>query len=303
MRLVSFSAPDRQTTAGILIDDDVIIDLSHAACRDACPSLSEMRHPDLATMLSQGLEQWRSRLEKLSAVADARRPVGDCRLHSPIPMPGKVMGAAYNFHDALSERGMKPPAAPVVFFRSGDTVIGPGDDILIPPDVGPVGYEAELAVVIGKPALHVDRSRAMEFVAGYVAHNDVSGSGLIKADEGNFVRGKNLPATAPLGPWMLCRDALPDPYAVRLRLDIDGRILQDGRCSDMVFDIADLIHAITRQVPLYPGDIIATGTPAGTAGSHMPAAWLVPGQKVTVDAGPLGKLPNPVAAGDPFLEH
>ena len=213
------------------------------------------------------------------------------------------MGAAYNFHDALTERGMKPPSSPVIFYRSGDTVIGPNESILIPPDVGPVGYEAELAVVIGKPALHVDRSRAMAFVAGYVAHNDVSGSGLIKADEGNFVRGKNLPATSPLGPWLLCRDALPDPYAVRLRLDIDGRVLQDGRCADMVFDIADLIHAISRQVPLYPGDIIATGTPAGTAGSHAPAAWLAPGQTVTVDAGPLGILRNPVAAGDPFLEH
>jgi 2,4-diketo-3-deoxy-L-fuconate hydrolase len=303
MRLVSFSLTDRPPTAGILTDDDAVVDLSHGACRAACPSLLGMGHPSLATILLQGLDHWRTRLEELSGVREAQRPVSEVRLHAPVPQPGKVMGAAYNFHDALSERGMKPPSSPVVFYRSGTTVIGPDAHIRIPPDVGPVGYEAELAVIIGKPALHVDRSRAMEFVAGYVAHNDVSGSGLIKTDEGNFVRGKNLPATAPIGPWLLCRDALPDPYAVHLRLDIDGRKLQDGRCSDMVFDIADLIHAISRQVPLYPGDIIATGTPAGTAGSHTPAAWLLPGQTVTVDAGPLGVLRNPVAAGDPFLEH
>ena len=98
----------------------------------------------------------------------------------------------------------------------------------MPPDVGHVGYEAELAVVIGRRALRVGRDEAMRYVAGYTAHNDVSGSGLIKLDGGNFVRGKNLPASAPLGPWLVTPDELPEPYRVGIRLDIDGRRLQNG---------------------------------------------------------------------------
>lgn len=302
MRLVSFTHRNPRITAGVINDDEMVIDLSHPACLKACSALRDLDHPQLDVFLAQGLERWLPLLATLTSLEEAALPLGQVHLHAPIPRPGKIMGAAYNFSDALAERGMDRPAEPVVFFRSGNTAIGPGDAILVPPDVGPVGYEAELAVVIGKPALKVDRAHAMRHVAGYVAHNDVSGSGLIRGDHGAFVRGKNLPASSPLGPWLLSGDALPDPYAVRLKLDIDGRLLQDGCCRDMVFDIADLIHSISQTIPLYPGDIIATGTPAGTAGAHTPAAWLCPGQTVTVDAGPLGILRNPVAAGATFLD-
>jgi ureidoglycolate lyase len=191
----------------------------------------------------------------------------------------------------------------VTFVRSGRTVVGPGEPILIPPDVGNVGYEAELAVVIGRRALRVTRDAAMRCVAGYTVHNDVSGSDLVRQDGGNFVRGKNLPASAPLGPWLVSADALPDPYDVAIRLDIDGRPLQNGSTKTMLFDIADLIAYVSHRMPLEPGDVIATGTPAGVAAMHTPAAWLVPGATVTVELEGLGRLSNPVHAGAPFLEH
>jgi ureidoglycolate lyase len=212
------------------------------------------------------------------------------------------MGAAFNFRDALAERGMAPPAEPVVFFRSGQTVIGPDEAILIPPDVGDVAYEGELAVIIGRRAMCVSESEAMTYVAGYTVHNDVSGSGLLKRDGGNFLRGKNLPATAPLGPWIATPDEVVDPHQVRIKLEVDGRVLQDGSTENMLFRIPQLISWISHRFPLEPGDVIATGTPGGGASTYTPPAWLLPGQKVTVSLEGLGQLSNPVNRGVPFFE-
>jgi 2-keto-4-pentenoate hydratase/2-oxohepta-3-ene-1,7-dioic acid hydratase in catechol pathway len=142
----------------------------------------------------------------------------------------------------------------------------------------------------------------MRYVAGYTIHNDVSGSGLIKRDSGNFVRGKNLPSTSPLGPWIATPDEVVDPHQIRIKLEVDGRLLQDGSTESMLFRIPQLISWISHRVPLEPGDVIATGTPGGGAPTHTPAAWLLPGQKVTVSLEGLGQLTNPVQRGEPFFE-
>jgi len=197
---------------------------------------------------------------------------------------------------------MPYPSEPVIFIRSGLTTIGPFDPILIPPDVGNVGYEAELAVVMGKRALHVEPDRVMPLIAGFTAHNDVSGSGLIKEDKGNFVRGKNMPSTAPFGPYLVTPDEISDPYSIDIRLQVDNKTLQDGSTAKMYFKIAELISFISKQMPLEPGDIIATGTPGGLAMVHSPPAWLLPGQVVQVDLPGIGHLSNPVKKGAPYLE-
>jgi len=228
--------------------------------------------------------------------------IQDISICSPISNPGKVVGAAYNFTDALDERSMPYPAEPVIFIRSGNTVIGPNDPILIPPDVGNVGYEAELAVIIGKRALHIEPKDAMNYIAGYTVHNDISGSGMIKQDNGNFVRGKNMPSSAPFGPFLVTADEVVNPYAIQIKLDVDGRVLQDGTTGTMLFKIAELISYISKQMPLEPGDIVATGTPAGLAMMHQPTAWLEPGQTVRVELKGLGVLNNPIEKGVPFLE-
>jgi ureidoglycolate lyase len=256
----------------------------------------------LLQMVEQGLARWADRLSSASWPADAVRPLAQLKLLAPL-RPGKIVGAAFNFTDALAERNMKPPAEPVTFVRSGSTVIGPDEPILVPPDVGNVGYEAELAVVIGRRALRVSPEQAMKYVAGYTAHNDVSGSDLVKGDGGNFVRGKNLPASSPLGPWLATPDEVPDPYAVRIRLDIDGRPLQDGSTATMLFRIAELISYASHRMPLDPGDVIATGTPAGVAAMHNPPAWLAPGATVTVEVEGFGRLSNPVQRGEVFLDR
>ena len=298
MRFVSFRGPAGAAVAGVLLGNR-IADLSHPACRP----LLGATPATLQALLDDGLAGWVQRLADTRFDEDAIRPLVDVPLLAPLPRPGKIVGAAFNFTDALAERNMAAPTEPVIFVRSGCTVIGPDAPILVPPDVGNVGYEGELAAVIGRRALRVSRDQAMRCVAGYTVHNDVSGSSLVKEDGGNFVRGKNLPATSPLGPSMVSADELPDPYGVGIRLDIDGRLLQNGSTRTMLFDIADLISYISHRMPLEPGDVIATGTPAGVAAMHTPTAWLLPGVTVTVELEGLGSLANPVRAGVPFLER
>lgn len=298
MRFVSFAGLQGRAVAGVLQGEQVV-DLSHRACARWMGDTP----PAMLALIEQGLDGWSKRLCDAKFDADAMRPLSQVQLLAPIPRPGKVVGAAFNFTDALAERGMAHPAEPVTFVRAGSTVIGPGAPILLPPDVGKVGYEAELAAVIGKRALRVSPESAMSHVVGYMAHNDVSASDLIKGDGGNFVRGKNLPASSPFGPWLLTADELPDPYDVGIRLDIDGRLLQNGSTRTMLFDIAQLISYISHRMPLEPGDIIAAGTPAGVAAMHQPPAWLAPGTTVTIEVQRLGRLVNPVQIGEPFLER
>ena len=302
MKFVSFAGSNGQAVAGVLLTSPAgepsrVIDLSHPACRAVMGDTPAR----VEVLVEQGLEGWAHRLAGAMVDPAAVRPLSEVSLRAPL-RPGKVVGAAFNFTDALAERGMAPPPEPVIFVRSGSTVIGPGAPILIPPDVGHVGYEAELAVVIGRRALRVSRAQAMRCVAGYTMHNDVSASDLIRSDAGNFVRGKNLPSSAPLGPWLATPDEVPDPYALRIRLSIDGRKLQDGSTATMLFRIDELISYISHRMPLDPGDVIATGTPAGLAASHTPPAWLMPGATVTITLDGLGTLASPVRVGAPFLD-
>jgi 2,4-diketo-3-deoxy-L-fuconate hydrolase len=296
MRFVTFAGRDGRPGTGVLVSEQVA-DLSHPACSAFVGGTP----PTLLQMVEQGLARWAERLAGARFPSAALQPLAGVKLLAPL-QPGKIVGAAFNFTDALAERKMAAPAEPVTFVRSGCTVVGPDQPILIPPDVGSVGYEAELAVVIGRRARRVSPQDAMRHVAGYTAHNDVSGSDLVKADGGNFVRGKNLPATAPLGPWLATPDEVPDPYALRIRLDIDGRPLQDGSTGTMLFRIAELISYVSHRMPLEPGDVIATGTPAGVAAMHHPPAWLQPGATVTVEVKGFGRLSNPVQRGEAFLD-
>ena len=303
MRYLTFRRDGQAPVVGVLLSDSLhVLDLSHISCSD----MIEDAGSNLLGMVMAGLpsitKQIASKIEGGHYDQAAVLRLDSISICSPILNPGKIIGAAYNFTDALDERSMTYPTEPVIFIRSACTVIGPFDSILIPPDVGNVGYEAELAVVMGKRALHVEPENAMSLIAGYTVHNDISGSGMIKADGGNFVRGKNMPASAPFGPFLITPDEVPDPYAIGIKLSIDGRSLQDGSTSTMLFKIAELISYISKQMPLEPGDIIATGTPAGLAMVHTPTAWLEPGQTVKVELEGLGTLSNPIKQGVPFFE-
>ncbi|ANN67271.1 fumarylacetoacetate hydrolase family protein [Bordetella bronchialis] len=295
MRFVSFYRGDGRVVPGFIDDsrpgEACVVDVTSPANGGWAAALPA----DLLSWVEMDLGALAARLRDHAFPDAARLPLAGTRLAAPLPRPGKIVGAAFNYRDALKERDMAPPASPVIFIKSGRTVIGPDDPVRLAADVGNVTYEAELAVVIGRTALRIDAAQAPAHIAGYLTLNDVSASDMVRADKA-FVRGKNQPTFCPCGPWIATPDEVPAPQALDVSLRLDGTLRQSGNTSDLVFGIAELIAYASTQMPLDPGDIIATGTPAGVAISHQPAAWLRPGSTMVAEVQGLGALRNPIVA-------
>lgn len=300
MRFVTFSGPGGAAPrAGILTGDgtgagDEVADLAHPAFAAALAGT----RPDVLAMVEAGLAAIAARLADMPPPADARLALADVTLHAPIPRPPRIFGIAHNYRAAVAERGMDLPDAPVVFDKSPDTIVGPGAAVVVAPETGGCTYEAELAVIIGRPARDVAAADALAHVAAYAAFNDVSASQMIRAD-GNFVRGKNLPTFGPFGPFLATADEIADPQALAVRFEMDLEVLQEGSTADMIFGVAELIEHLSRTTELRPGDVIASGTPAGVAPLRDPPAWIKPGATMTVTVEGLGSLTNPVVAEAP----
>ncbi len=293
MRFVTFEHAGH-VRAGVLAPGGVI-DLAHSAMQ---PALSGMP-ADVASFLESGLDRITMAIAGQGLRGEACLPMAAVKLLAPITRPRRIFGIAHNFHCALAERAMPLPNEPVLFMKEPATIVGPGDAIVLPLGIGGVSYEAELAAVIGRGGNDIAEAVALSHVAGYAAFNDVSASELIRRD-GRFDRGKNLPTFGPLGPWLATADEIPDPQAVRISLTMDGTILQDGTTARMLFGVAKLIAYLSRTTRLEPGDIIATGTPAGAASARKPPTWIVPGATLTVSVDGLGALTNPVVEGPPI---
>jgi 2,4-didehydro-3-deoxy-L-rhamnonate hydrolase len=296
MRFVSFST-DGFARAGVLLGDgsgaaDQVVDLAHPSMRGALRGTA----PQVQALIEAGLPGVIESIDTHGLAVAATLPLKSVTLLAPLPSPRRIFGIAHNYHDALAERGMAPPDKPVLFMKAPRTIIGPGQPIILPAGIGGVTYEAELAAVIGTRAENVAKARALDHVAAYGCFNDISASEIIKAD-GHFDRGKNFATFGPLGPFIASRDEVPDPHALAVTLKVDGRMLQSGSTRDMLFGVADLICYLSALQPLEPGDIIATGTPAGVAGLHKPPAWLQPGSTVEVEVEGLGRLTNPITEG------
>jgi len=216
----------------------------------------------------------------------------DVRLLSPI-LPSKVVAVGRNYAAHAREMAegrllldsgqSEPPATPVIFLKPSTSVIGAGDTIRIPRDSARVDHEAELAVVIGRPARDVSRESAMSHVLGYTAANDVTARDQQKADV-QYTRGKGHDSFCPLGPWI---ETVLDPRDLRVTARVNGQLRQDGRTSEMIHDIATLIEFISGVMTLLPGDVILTGTPAGVGP-------IVDGDTVTIEVEGIGELTNPV---------
>jgi len=219
----------------------------------------------------------------------------DVRLLSPI-LPSKVVAVGRNYADHAkemaegslrpeNEQAPAPPGHPLIFLKPSTSVIGAGDAIRLPPDSVRVDHEAELAIVIGRPARDVSRADAMTHILGYTAANDVTARDQQRAD-GQFTRGKGHDSFCPLGPWI---ETVLDPSDLRLTATVNGDLRQDGRTSAMIHDIATLIEFMSGVMTLLPGDVILTGTPAGVGP-------IVDGDSVTVEIEGIGALTNPVRA-------
>ena len=296
MKFVTFSAHG-MARAGVLLGDgsgatDRIVDLAHPSMREALLGVA----PQLQAMIEAGLPDVVKRIDTHGLAEDATLPLDAVMLMAPLPAPRRIFGIAHNYRDALAERGMALPEKPVLFMKAPRTIAGPGQPIVLPAGIGGVTWEAELAAVIGVRAENVPKDRALDHVAAYGCFNDISASEIIKAD-GHFDRGKNFATFGPFGPFLASCDEVPDPHALRVTLKVDGRTLQSGSTRDMLFGVADLICYLSSLQALEPGDIIATGTPAGVAGLHTPPAWLKPGSTVEVEVEGLGRLTNPITEG------
>lgn len=296
MKFVTFKQAG-VTRAGVLLGDgadaaDVVVDLAHPGMRAALHGVA----PQMQALLDAGLPGIVDVITAHGLADAAKLPLASLSLLAPVPEPKRIFGIAHNYRDALAERGMTPPDKPVLFMKAPRTIAAPGQPIVLPAGIGGVTYEAELAAVIGVRAENVSKERALDHVAAYGCFNDISASEIIKAD-GHFDRGKNFLTFGPFGPFLASRDEIVDPNALQVSLQVDGRTFQNGSTEDMMFVVADLISYLSQRTALEPGDIIATGTPAGVAALHKPPAWLKPGSIVSMQVEGLGRLVNPIIEG------
>ena len=214
---------------------------------------------------------------------------------APVPRPGKLICIGLNYRDHAAESNMPIPERPVVFSKFATAVIAPGEPVVLPPTSMQVDYEAELAVVIGRRAKNVSAGRALDYVLGYTAFNDVSARDFQFAD-GQWQRGKSCDTFAPMGPKIVTSDAVPNPHKLAIKLTLNGQVMQDSNTDQLIFGVPELIEFLSQTITLEPGDVIATGTPPGVGFARKPPVFLHPGDEMEVDIEGVGKLNTPVIA-------
>jgi 2,4-didehydro-3-deoxy-L-rhamnonate hydrolase len=213
----------------------------------------------------------------------------------PIERPRKIVCVGLNYSDHAEEQGAELPTEPLLFAKWTTALIGPGEEIVIPPLVTKCDYEAELGVVIGERVRGVSKESAFEAVRGYLCANDVSARDLQFSD-GQWTRGKSPDTFCPVGP-MTPRDEISDPHALRIRAVVSGEVLQDSTTANLIFGVDDVIAYASQTTTLEPGDLVLTGTPAGVGVFRDPQRLLRPGDEVTIEIEGLEPLTNPVVAG------
>ncbi len=209
--------------------------------------------------------------------------------------PGKIVCVGLNYRDHAEEQGLELPPRPLLFAKWPTAVVADGEPIVLPPVTKEVDYEAELGVVIGERARGVPLERAFEVVAGYVCVNDVTARDLQFSD-GQWTRAKSFDTFCPVGPAVVPASEVGDPQDLRIRCLVNGEPLQDSSTSHMVFGVAEIVAFVSEAITLEPGDLIATGTPAGVGYTRTPQRFLAPGDEVSVEIEHVGVLTNPVRA-------
>ena len=213
----------------------------------------------------------------------------DIRLGSPVARPSKIICIGLNYSDHAAESQMQLPSEPVIFFKATTAVVGPNDNLVIPKNSKKTDWEVELAVVIGKKAAYVDEAVAMNYVAGYVLHNDYSEREFQLERMGQWVKGKSCDTFAPLGPYLATKDEIPDVNDMRLWLTVNGKMMQDGNTKNLVFKVPYLVSYLSQFMTLLPGDIISTGTPAGVGLGQKPEpVYIKPGDVIELGIHGLG---------------
>lgn len=241
----------------------------------------------------------RGGLDRLPALAIEPSPkivrAEGLRLGPPIAMPGQIICMGKNYADHAKEFDAEVPTSPVLFAKAPSSWSGPNDPIIIPRDAGRIDAEAELALVIRRPARRVTEADAWSCIAGYCVLNDVTDRDAQKQG-GQWFRGKSTDSFGPAGPWLVTCDELPDPGSCRVWSRLNGQPLQDGHTRDLLFTIPVLLAFLTRHMTLQPGDVISTGTPSGVGFACKPPRLLQPGDVIETGVDGIGALRNPVVA-------
>jgi 2-keto-4-pentenoate hydratase/2-oxohepta-3-ene-1,7-dioic acid hydratase in catechol pathway len=284
MRLVTYEH-DGETRCGVLVDGRVV---------DAASVGGEW----LATtrgVLEAGPDTWTALATAARDAVDESLPLAGLRLRAPVEDPDKIICLGLNYRDHAEESGLPLPAAPLLFAKFRNSLAGPTAAIVPPSSTQAVDYEAELAVVIGRRAKEVAAADALDHVAGVMAFNDVTARDIQHATS-QWTAGKAIDTFAPCGPALVFLDEIRDVQRLRVRARVNGETVQDGTTADMIFGVAETIEFVSGLMTLEPGDIIATGTPAGVGVSRDPQVLLGPGDVVEVEIDGVGALRNVVEA-------
>ncbi|GAA6121380.1 ureidoglycolate lyase [Acidovorax sp. FG27] len=273
MKLLRFGPPG-QEKPGLLDAQGVIRDLS-AHVRDID---GDAIGPDA--------------LDRLRAIDPATLPAvpGTPRIGACVGRIGKFVCIGLNYADHAAESNMPIPAEPIVFNKWTSAVVGPNDDVKIPRGSEKTDWEVELGVVIGTAASYVQEADALKHVAGYCVINDVSERNYQLERGGSWDKGKGCDTFGPTGPWLVTADEVPDPHALDMWLEVDGRIYQNGNTRTMIFNVPQLVAYLSRFMTLQPGDVISTGTPPGVGmGTKPQPVYLRPGQTMRLGIAGLGE--------------
>ncbi|WP_413706029.1 fumarylacetoacetate hydrolase family protein [Ralstonia sp. Ralssp110] len=236
-------------------------------------------------------------LAQLAGVDIGALPVmPDTRFGVPWTGIGKIIAIGLNYADHAAEAGLPPPAEPILFLKANSALNGPNDAVMLPRGSEKTDWEVELGVVIGKTASDVSREQALSHVAGYCVVNDVSEREFQLERGGTWDKGKGCDTFCPVGPWLVTRDEVPDPQALGLWLDVNGKRAQRGSTATMVFGVAHLVSYVSRFMTLHPGDLICTGTPPGVGMGAKPPRYLKAGDTMRLGIDGLGVQTQTVAA-------
>ena len=270
MKLMRYGPPGRERAA--MLD-------AQGRVRDASSIVADLEAASLVESI-----------ERLRGIDAATLPLagGDPRIGPPVRGTGKIVCIGLNYLDHARETGQAPPDEPIVFLKATSSIVGPNDDIVLPPDAAKGDWEVELGVVIGREARRASLAAAMDHVAGFCLINDVSERSYQLERGGLWDKGKGCDTFGPLGPWLVTPDDVADFRALGLECRVNGRIVQAGNTRDMIFDVPFLVHYVSQFMSLQPGDVISTGTPHGVGMGMKPPQWLCDGDVVELSIDGLG---------------
>ncbi len=274
MKLIRFGTINKEKP-GVLLPDGTKFDVS--------AFVSDYNEDFFGDDGIEKLQTWLDKNQDLCPIIE-----DTIRWGAPLARPSKIVCVGLNYAKHAAESGMEVPQEPVLFFKATSAIVGPFDNIIIPKGSTKTDWEVELAIVIGKTASYVSEKNAMDHIAGYVLHNDVSERAFQIERSGQWVKGKSCDTFAPLGPFIATKDEITDPNNLKLWLKLNGKIMQNSSTSDFIFNIQHVVSYISQFMTLLPGDVISTGTPFGVGLGLTPPKYLKSGDIVELGIEHLG---------------